>query len=1026
MDGKNKEITLLNEFAKKHISFKAALHHKSARAQAVKYLSNYGSDSAILDAWEAFGKATLSLFAARLTMNTPTKKNAASCSMLLQKLLKILLSQISVTLKDSNLSIFGYSVNHKELEREDIYHTIVYQLIGITTHEAGYNASISNFLKPLVDLTELRVPTGKDAKTTLQEYSQRRYKTLPEYTLLESNGPAHARTYRVKIQIKEQAFSGSGPTVRIAEHEAAIAYLRTNKIPWERDTTIDLNSAINYLPLIETMHPQRNTKFIAEFPRKLTLPEWSKSLIGLSLTHRSFNGLKNTSILGSDNTLLAFIGSHIIQWIASDAILSTLNIREITHTGGISVTMSLLVSGQKLEEIFDGLFSFEMLLLGPGERVLKPAMKVEFIQAFCGAIYLIREIELHKAQDFFHGISTLNDYFNSNTRRLCISREEALPIKTILQEQCQSIGIRAQYTTQAKKLTTNKKNISAHITLHSDNISELFRISGPAEEEDAHSRPTNAQLESNLAHTLKQRIDIFFGKTLKQSDISTEHTNPERWLLSHIKIFTSSFAKNRNFRLNQKLLKSNFLGTTFLREEKFLDFEAWYSHSSKLLSFQKLQFSDSIPLAFYEYAGQMSTNEKQDDGLNLYLSKLENSLISIDPLDSSFELRNSQEYSDLIAYASAYKVKGSPSATLKLSELIEQFYLLYKGTARINLSTHNDCELLEIQGAHFSTIDLLIKCSQHIGNIEINISESLGILTYTVTKPTNTPIQFSSLLKNNTLWKTLTTLLPIATTSESQESFAISVPAIITNENRTNALKIWWSFSLQGTSNVTASDMIAAMLHSLKNDILGYSISSLQAQLQQTNRERYQYAADASSHIERALTCLRAVRSLSKDTSKPEIAPLKIGIFLKSLISGLWAWIPEQIILNCSITETNIDIWTSKDSLHSILVNLIKNAVEALDGTGTITISYTVDIEFGNTEFLISDSGKGFNHQELMELNNGSPVKSSKKSGHGLGLLTVILLVKELNGSLHFFNGTNGSANIKVWIPSSPLIEEQA
>ena len=65
--------------------------------------------------------------------------------------------------------------------------------------------------------------SGKDAKTTLQEFLQGRRLALPQYQLSATRGEAHAQEFEVECQIPELGISttGRGPSRRAAEQEAA-------------------------------------------------------------------------------------------------------------------------------------------------------------------------------------------------------------------------------------------------------------------------------------------------------------------------------------------------------------------------------------------------------------------------------------------------------------------------------------------------------------------------------------------------------------------------------------------------------------------------------------------------------------------------------------------------------------------------------------------------------------------------------------------------------------------------------------
>lgn len=66
---------------------------------------------------------------------------------------------------------------------------------------------------------------GKDAKTLLQEYLQGRKLALPKYTVLATQGEAHAQLFRVECEIAQLKLTtqGEGSSRRNAEQAAAAA-----------------------------------------------------------------------------------------------------------------------------------------------------------------------------------------------------------------------------------------------------------------------------------------------------------------------------------------------------------------------------------------------------------------------------------------------------------------------------------------------------------------------------------------------------------------------------------------------------------------------------------------------------------------------------------------------------------------------------------------------------------------------------------------------------------------------------------
>lgn len=101
----------------------------------------------------------------------------------------------------------------------------------------------------------------------------------------------------------------------------------------------------------------------------------------------------------------------------------------------------------------------------------------------------------------------------------------------------------------------------------------------------------------------------------------------------------------------------------------------------------------------------------------------------------------------------------------------------------------------------------------------------------------------------------------------------------------------------------------------------------------------------------------------------------------------------------------------SADTLRQILLNLIKNAVEALPKGGKIEVKNNGRvIREGRTylELRISDTGAGIPADVLANL--FSPVRSSKSGeNRGLGLNIVQNLVTKVNGLISCRSGESGT-----------------
>jgi HD-like signal output (HDOD) protein/signal transduction histidine kinase len=130
-------------------------------------------------------------------------------------------------------------------------------------------------------------------------------------------------------------------------------------------------------------------------------------------------------------------------------------------------------------------------------------------------------------------------------------------------------------------------------------------------------------------------------------------------------------------------------------------------------------------------------------------------------------------------------------------------------------------------------------------------------------------------------------------------------------------------------------------------------------------------------------------------------------------------FVPASVQIVVRMQEDPAEIDGDADLLKQILVNLIKNAVEALPDGGKIEISNRGHVNRERKlylELVIGDSGPGLSAEVLANL--FSPVRSGKEgANHGLGLSIVHGLVKKMQGLITCRSGKTGTT-FEILLPA--------
>jgi HD-like signal output (HDOD) protein/signal transduction histidine kinase len=130
-------------------------------------------------------------------------------------------------------------------------------------------------------------------------------------------------------------------------------------------------------------------------------------------------------------------------------------------------------------------------------------------------------------------------------------------------------------------------------------------------------------------------------------------------------------------------------------------------------------------------------------------------------------------------------------------------------------------------------------------------------------------------------------------------------------------------------------------------------------------------------------------------------------------------FVPASVQIVVRMQEEPAEIDGDADMLKQILVNLIKNAIEALADGGKIEISNRGHVNRERKlylELVVSDTGPGLSADVLANL--FSPVRSSKEGAHhGLGLSIVHSLVKKMQGLITCRSGKTGTT-FEILLPA--------
>jgi len=106
-----------------------------------------------------------------------------------------------------------------------------------------------------------------------------------------------------------------------------------------------------------------------------------------------------------------------------------------------------------------------------------------------------------------------------------------------------------------------------------------------------------------------------------------------------------------------------------------------------------------------------------------------------------------------------------------------------------------------------------------------------------------------------------------------------------------------------------------------------------------------------------------------------------------------------------------------RDQIKRVFINLLENAVAAMEGQGEVTISSRYDVELKMASFAVADNGPGITPEDKPRL--FEPYFSTKKAGTGLGLAIVSSVVTDHSGFVRVKDNQPSGACFIVELPAA-------
>ncbi|WP_350019541.1 ATP-binding protein [Priestia flexa] len=227
--------------------------------------------------------------------------------------------------------------------------------------------------------------------------------------------------------------------------------------------------------------------------------------------------------------------------------------------------------------------------------------------------------------------------------------------------------------------------------------------------------------------------------------------------------------------------------------------------------------------------------------------------------------------------------------------------------------------------------------------------------------------------------------------------------------------------------------------------------TKLQKELQRAEKMNAigQLAASVAHEIRNPMTVVKGFLQLFQDNQKLTKSELgyihlmisemdRAEVIINDYLSLARPGVKEVDIIDCIVSVTSlvdllssyalltsnieIEIQTNqlayvrgnKNEFNQVLLNIMKNGIEAMQDGGKLSVS--IDVKDNQVQIAIKDTGEGMTKQELERL--GTAFYSLKEKGTGIGLMVSYQIIEEMRGKITVESEKGKGSTFTILIPA--------
>jgi two-component system NtrC family sensor kinase len=258
--------------------------------------------------------------------------------------------------------------------------------------------------------------------------------------------------------------------------------------------------------------------------------------------------------------------------------------------------------------------------------------------------------------------------------------------------------------------------------------------------------------------------------------------------------------------------------------------------------------------------------------------------------------------------------------------------------------------------------------------------------------------------------------IPALSTGDEFESLVTNLNRMIEELNRRGEQLV------QSEKMASLGTLTSGVAHELNNPLnnISTSVQILLEELEDGDKEyKRQLLLDAEEQIERERDIVKALLEFSRETSF-NLQKVHFRDLVEQTVQLIKSEVPANVELKVDVPD-GIRAKIDSRRIQQVLINLVLNAIQAMEDGGELDIEASEADGKGEFSFKVKDSGKGISPQDVQKIFDPFFTTKDVGKGSGLGLSVSHGIVRQHGGRIEVESEPGKGTTFTVHLPISDI-----